>query len=139
MSPPNPNTKPILAAYADYTGSDAVYSVAKFKGAAKTLAGYGLQPDQLAPLLAWCREQWIGRNGVDMLTAQMMYWQWVSAGRPGALSDSLTVDEQIAALRVSDDPLYLGSAGARLRQEQIAALERTRPDGSTPTDHPGDA
>lgn len=123
MSPreaPNPNTKLILKAYCEYVGDERVYKVPKFMAAAKTLAGYGLKPEQMKPLLMWCRTTWLGKDGVDMMTALTLYWQWVGEGRPGA---PVTLEDKIKALLESTDPKYAGSAGARERARDIAALK----------------
>lgn len=127
MSPkPNPHTRGILSTYCEYVGNKIVYEVPKFRQAARNLANYGLLPDQLPALLDWCRTTWAGKNGVDMLTAQMMYFQWVDSGRPGAPA---TREERIRQIIESTDPKYQGSIGARLRAKDIEAIASEEPDG----------
>lgn len=120
MGKPNPNTKPILEAYCQYVGNEYVYQMPKMMAAARNLANYGLQPAELPALLDWSKTTWAGREGTDLMVAQMVLEKWRTSGKPGAVT--LTRDEQVRALRTSTDPKYLGSHGARLREREIQAL-----------------
>ncbi len=112
----NPNTHAILDAYAEYTGDNNIYKMGRVRQAAKNLANYGLQPGEVPALMDWLRAQpWV--KGVDLILAQTMYLRWRDDTKPRS------IEEQIAEVRASNDPRYLGSQGAQLRQYDLARLE----------------